>query len=84
MLKLLTCIVGIFIICAVLLQLRQVRLAERHAINALNVRLSTSQATLWNQQLEIAAITTPQVLVRQMRQAANTPQAPGVRQAASE
>lgn len=68
--KLLMCIVGVFLICTALLHLRQKQLAHRHAIHQLNVRLHNSQATLWNQQLDIAGMTAPHTLARQVRSGA--------------
>ncbi|MFN4243585.1 MAG: hypothetical protein ACK4PI_10155 [Tepidisphaerales bacterium] len=81
MAKLLLCILGMFLTCSAMLQLRQTRLAHRHAIHQINVRLHQSQATLWNQQLDIAALTTPQTLVRQVRASSAAPAAEPVREA---
>lgn len=67
MLKLLVCIAAIFGISVCLLQLRQQRLNDRWELNRLHGQVEKSQAKLWNQQLGIAAATTPQALDGKLR-----------------
>lgn len=66
MAKLLVCILGIFGISVCLLQLRQQKLNARYEMNRLHNRIESSQAKLWNQQLQIANATTPEALSRQI------------------
>lgn len=67
MAKLLICILGIFLFSVSLLQLRQQRLADRFEVNRLHDRIEGAQAKLWNQQLKIATVTTPEALTRRVR-----------------
>jgi hypothetical protein len=69
MLKLLLCIVGIFVFSVSLLQLRQQRLSDRFEMNRLHDRIEAAQSRLWGQQLKIATVTTPEALTRRVQRA---------------
>jgi hypothetical protein len=62
MLRFLLAVVGGLIIAGILLGLRGERLRSRHQIALLHQQLLQRQATLWRQQLEIAAFTSPEVV----------------------
>jgi cell division protein FtsL len=66
MIKLLLCLL-VFVATAVcLVQLRQQRLELNHECNQLHNTIEARQSRLWNQQLQIAAATTPDKLARQI------------------
>ncbi len=66
MIKLLLCLL-VFVATAVcLVQLRQQRLELNHECNQLHDTIESRQSRLWNQQLQIAAATTPQKIARQV------------------
>ncbi len=62
MLRFLLAVVGGLVIAGLLLSLRGERLRSRHQIAILHQQLQQRQSTLWRQQLEIAAFTSPEVV----------------------
>ena len=78
MVKLLICLFGGAAIAVTVLQLRQQRLALEYQNTELHGRIRSRQATLWNQQLQIAVGTAPNAISKTIGdQHLNlTPQAP--------
>ena len=66
MIKLLLCLL-VFVATAVcLVQLRQQRLELNHECNQLHNAIEARQSRLWNQQVQIAAATTPDKINQQI------------------
>jgi cell division protein FtsL len=66
MIKLLMCLVCAFLIGVAMLQLRQQELELKHEGAALQQKIQSQQAHLWNQQLQIAILTSPNTLTRSL------------------
>lgn len=64
--KLLMCIVAIFGVSVCVLQLRQEKLNLRYRLNKLHDQIESRQGELWNQQVKVAAATTPDALRRKI------------------
>jgi hypothetical protein len=62
MLKLVLCILCAFVIGLTTLQLRQQELELRHLAAAMEKKIESQQARLWNQQVQIACYTAPNAL----------------------
>jgi cell division protein FtsL len=62
MLKLLLCLFATVITAVCLVELRQQRLEMTHDIDKLHSQIETRQSRLWNQQVVIAADTTPKAV----------------------
>ncbi len=62
MIKLLLCLLATVATAVCLVQLRQQRLELNHECNQLHNTIEASQSRLWNQQLQIAADTSPGAL----------------------
>ena len=70
MLKLMICLLVGVATSVCLVQLRQQRLEYGHEASQLHAALAARQGTLWNQQVEIAARTTPGAVRRAVAAAA--------------
>jgi cell division protein FtsL len=66
MIKLLLCLLAFVATAVCLVQLRQQRLELNHQCNQLHNAIEARQSRLWNQQLQIAAATTPDKIARQI------------------
>lgn len=62
MVKLLLCLLSIFVLAVALLQLRQQRLELNYQCNQLHNQIEESQAKLWSQQVQIAMFTAPNAI----------------------
>ncbi len=59
MIKLLLCLTSCMLVAICLVQLRQQRLELSHQTSELHNQIEQRQGRLWNQQLQIAELTTP-------------------------
>ncbi len=66
MIKLLLCLLAFVATAVCLVQLRQQRLELNHECNQLHNAIEARQSRLWNQQLQIAAATTPDKISKQI------------------
>ncbi len=57
--RIIIAVVGLLAIAAVLLLLRQQNLRLRHACNVLHAEMFEVEQTLWRQQVQVAAATSP-------------------------
>ena len=67
MLKLLICLLFSVGLGAIILQLREQRLNLTYQVNELHNRIESSQAKLWNQQLDIAVCTAPNAIAATLK-----------------
>ena len=64
MIKLLLCLFSALFLAVIVQQLRQQRLEVEHETTALHDQITSQQAKLWNQQLQIAVYTAPNAIAR--------------------
>ena len=64
MLKLLLCLLSAAVIAAVTLQLRQQKLVLSAEASHLHNQIEQSQATMWDQQVQIAVYTAPNAIAK--------------------
>lgn len=62
MVKLIVCLFCAFAVAVATLQLRQQQLELKHRTSTLQKQIENQQATLWNQQLQIAIYTAPNAI----------------------
>lgn len=68
MVKIILALTFSLLLAVLLLQLRQQRMEMNYATHKLHREIETSQSRLWNQQLEIAARTSPPAVVSQVNE----------------
>jgi len=82
MIKLIVCILSLFALGMLTLQLRQERLDLNHQCIDLHNQIEGQQAKLWNQQLDVALWTAPNTIAKTvsnhgLKMIPQTPQMPG-------
>ena len=81
--RVVTAILGLLVIAGVLLLLRQQNLRLRHACNQLHGEMFEVEQTLWRQQVQVAAATSPSA-VEAVRELHHQRQATAKREASTE